>query len=114
MTRRPIPAKLTATFIILLLVSGCARAVAIGSDPGPVYSINVQNTLNEDMIVSYDAGAGPAILGTVTPNRTERFVITTRAGTVITVSAINAAGTRRSGPYTVQLQADAAPQVTLR
>lgn len=94
------------------LILACARAVSVGTDP--VYAVQVRNTLGQDMIVSYNAGSGPAILGTVQANRSERFVITTRNVTTVTITAINQSGTRTSGPYTVQLAPGMTREVVLR
>ena len=112
MSRSRVP-RLLALGILPLLVA-CARPVSIGTDPGPTYAVEVRNALPEDMIVSYDAGGGPAVLGTVRASSSERFVITSRTTTSITISASNAARTRTSGPYRVQLEAGTTPQVTLR
>ena len=97
-----------------LFGAACARAVSVGTDPSPVYAVQVVNTLGEDMIVSYDAGTGPAILGTVRANGQERFVITSRTATSVRITARNTAGTRSAGPYTVELQPGATPEVRLR
>ncbi|MGH7578088.1 MAG: hypothetical protein ACREM1_23580 [Longimicrobiales bacterium] len=106
--------RFASLLIALLTIAGCARAVAVGSDPGPAYDLTVTNSLSEDMIVSYDTGAGPAVLGTVRAGGTERFVIASQTATSITVTARSADGERTAGPYTVQLQAGATPEVTLR
>lgn len=107
-------ARPAVILIALALIAGCARAVTVGSEPGPVYRIQVINSLDHDMIVSYDAGGGPAVLGTVRAGRSEHFVITSRATTSINVTARDAAGSHTVGPYAVQLEAGATPEVTLR
>ena len=104
----------TAALCFLLLAAACTRPVSIGTDPNPAYAVQVINTLPEDMIVSYDAGSGPATLGTVRANGSERFVITSRAVTTVQITARNTAGTRTAGPYTVQLRSGTAPEVRLR
>jgi hypothetical protein len=98
----------------LFLLGGCARAVQVGSPPGATYPIEVQNTLPVEMIVSYDDGSGTRALGTVLPNRLERFIIAAPRSTTITVDATDVQGTRRSGPHTVSLVAGVAQRVTLR
>jgi hypothetical protein len=105
--------RLALTAVCALLLA-CSRAVSIGSEPSPVYAVQVRNSLGQDMIVSYDAGSGPAILGTVRANGSERFVITTRNVTTVRITATNQDRTRTSGPYSVQLQAGTTPEVTLR
>lgn len=100
--------------LIASLTAGCARAVSVGTQPGPVYAVQVRNTLSQDMIVSYDAGSGPAILGTVRANGSERFVIAVRSPGAVTITARDASGSRSAGPYTVQLQSDTTAEVVLR
>lgn len=110
----PDRARIVAILIAFLTIAGCARTVTVGSDPGPAYDLTVTNSLGEDMIVSYDVGTGPAVLGTVRAGGTERFVIASETATSITVTARSGDGERTSGPYTVQLQAGTSPEVTLR
>jgi hypothetical protein len=106
---------LRVSILVLTVVSAaCSRAVSVGTDPAPTYAIQVRNTLGQDMIVSYDAGNGPAILGTVRANGSERFVIASRTPGLITVTATDQNRTRTAGPYSVQLQAGSTPEVTLR
>jgi hypothetical protein len=105
--------QLAALAVITLASAGCARAVAVGSEPRPVYRIEVSNSLAEPMIVSYNDGRGDALLGTVAAGRTEQFVIATRTET-ITVHARNAAGTRTAGPFTVQLSTTSPQPVRIR
>jgi hypothetical protein len=100
--------------IALLITASCTRAVSVGSEPRPVFAIQVRNALNEEMIVSYDDGTGARALGSVLAGGTERFVIASAARTTITVSARNAGGTRTAGPYTIQLAPGSTPLVTLR
>lgn len=98
---------------LLLPATACARAMAVGSEPRPVYRIDVINETAEAMIVSYDEGRGSALLGTVPAGRTDSFVIAART-TAVVVSARNAAGTRVLDPIPVQLSATTAQQVRLR
>jgi hypothetical protein len=104
------------SFFVLLSIAtaGCARAVSVGTEPGPVYAVQVRNTLPRDMIVSYDAGSGPAILGTVRANGSERFVISVRMPGTVSITARDESGTRLSGPYPVQLQSGVTAEVSLR
>ncbi len=95
------------------LVAGCTRNVQVGS-PRPLYSIQVRNTLADEMIVSYDDGAGTRALGTVLPNGIERFLINAPASTTITVTARNTAGTDSVGPFMVRLSTGSTPLVVLQ
>lgn len=105
--------RAAAGLMLVLALAGCARGMAVGSEPRPVHSITVQNDLAEAMIVSYTDARGDAILGTVTAGGSERFIIASPESTV-TVRARNAAGTRTAGPYTVTLTAGTAQLVHLR
>lgn len=108
-----LPRRVVATALLALAFAGCARGMAVGSEPRPVHNITVQNDLTEAMIVSYTDARGDAILGTVAPGSSERFVIASPA-TTITVRARNTAGTRVVGPYTLDLTAGPSQVVRLR
>ena len=110
---RPRARRIAAIFAVLLL-TGCARSVQIGSDPGPAFAVEVRNGLSEDMIVSYDDGGGARTLGTVTAGASERFIIAAPARQNITITGRNNAGTRTAGPYNVQLVSGDTPVVSLR
>jgi hypothetical protein len=112
---RPIPPR-SVILLLLVFLAGCAstRSVQIGSEPGPVYSVDIRNTLSEDMIVSYDDGAGARTLGTVRAGGSERFIIASPARQNVTITARNNAGTQSSGPYQVQLVAGESRAVALR
>lgn len=74
---------LLATLALVAGLAACTRGVDFDPDPGQTYAVNVVNTFPQAMIVSYDDGTGPRLLGTVAANRTERFVVAgTAAGTV--------------------------------
>jgi hypothetical protein len=108
-----VPRRLLVLLVLALATSGC-RPVSVTSDPRPTYSIDVHNDAGQDMIVSYNDGRGDAVLGTVPPNRSERFIIASPSASTITVRATNASGTRSAGPYTVQLVAGVPQSVRLR
>ena len=110
----PRRALLGALAAAIVLATACARPVQIGSGPGPVYAVEIVNSLGQDMIVSYDAGSGLRTLGTVPAGATERFIITAPDRTSVSIQGRNSGGNRTSGPYTVQLSQDATPRVTLR
>jgi hypothetical protein len=98
--------------LILLLLAACARGTAVQSVPGPAYTLEVTNPLHQPMIVSYDDGTGVHLLGTVSANRSERFVITRPASTRITVLATDE---KRTSTVTrsVQLEPGAVARVSL-
>jgi hypothetical protein len=105
-----------AALLVALLTGtgGCARAMSVGSEAGPLYRITVENELAEAMIVSYNDGRGDAILGTVAARGQEHFAIGRPATTTIAVRARNTAGTRSLGPFSIELDASTARIVTLR
>ncbi|CAN5633835.1 hypothetical protein BH23GEM9_BH23GEM9_05860 [soil metagenome] len=103
-----------ALLTLALLLAGCARAMQVGSEPGPVYRLAVQNQFAEPMIVSYADSRGQGLLGTVPAGRTEHFTIANPATLSISVTARNAAGSRSAGPFAVQLVAGEAQTVLLR
>lgn len=103
------------TMALLVAPAACARAVTVGTGPDPLYAVEVLNNHAEDMIVSYDDGTGAAaVLGTVQPGRTERFLISAPARMLVTITARNVAGSVRSGPYEVTLRASESVSVVLR
>jgi hypothetical protein len=108
--RRALLAVVAAAFVL----AACARSVQVGSGPGPVYAVEVVNSLGQDMIVSYDDGGGARTLGTVPAGATERFIITAPARTTVSIQGRTSAGTQTSGPYSVQLSQTEASRVTLR
>jgi hypothetical protein len=116
--RRPTARRLlhsaAAAIIVAATLSGCARAMMVGSDAGPIYRLTVHNEAAEAMIVSYNDGRGDALLGTVPARSTDHFSVGRPATTSITVNARNVAGTRSAGPFSVQLSTAAAQVVTIR
>lgn len=82
---------------VLALAAGltaCTRGVELDSDPGQTYAVNVVNTFPQAMIVSFDDGSGPRLLGTVAANRTERFVVAASSGGTVSIIARDEADTR--------------------
>lgn len=61
--------------LFAVTLTACARSVALDTDPGETYAVNVVNTMPHPMIVSFDDASGQRLLGTVSANGSERFVI---------------------------------------
>jgi uncharacterized lipoprotein YajG len=100
---------------ILLVASGCARGMSVGSStPAETFSISVHNMTSVTMAVTYDDGRGDAMLGTVNAGATERFIIAAPATRTISVRGEAVSGSRRSGPYTVTLVAGTPQSIRLR
>lgn len=106
--------RLLALLVLASTSGACARAIDISTDPASVSAIEVTNQTGTTMIVEYQAGAARATLGAVIHGGTERFIITVPAGTAISVSARNDAGTRTAGPFHVTLRAGETERITLR
>lgn len=99
--RRSVPVALA---IVMLAVTGCARAIDVGSaDAGTSYSVEIRNETGTAMIVRYNDGRGDALLGSVDAGASERFIIASPASTSISVTGTADTGDRRSGPHSVVL-----------
>jgi hypothetical protein len=107
-------ARPMALLLLLLLFAGCARAMEVGSEPGPTYRLAVVNQLPVPMIVSYSEPRGDALLGTVPAGGTEHFVIAGSAAARVDVTARSAYGALSRGPYTVLLTAGQVQTVRLQ
>lgn len=81
------PTRLLLASLLALLTTACARGVAVQSEPGPAYAIQVNNPMSQPMIVSYDDGTGSHLLGTVSAGTQGRFVITRPASENLTITA---------------------------
>lgn len=110
------PRRVTARTAFLgsaaILLAACARNVAVESEPGPTYSIQVVNPMPHPMIVSYDDGSGERLLGTVPADGEEWFTIADPAGRTVTIIAVDRNRThtvRRS----VALETDESARVVL-
>lgn len=111
---RVLSRRAAALLLMGAAVSACARAVNVGNTPGPTYAVEVRNAFDVDMIVSYDDGGGPRVLGTVNANRTERFIIATPARTNIQLSAVDADRNQSFGPVSIELTTGETAQVVLQ
>ncbi len=100
--------------LLLLPLIACHRNVAVGTQPRPVYAVLVTNQTGQEMIVSYDAGSGPHVLGAVPDRSTQRFVIATVSSTVVEISGRSATGARLTGPYRIDLGDGTIHRVTLQ
>lgn len=80
---------------VLVSVAGvaCARGVALDTDPGQTYAVNVVNQMPHAMIVSFDDGSGTRLLGTVGASRSERFVVAGSSAATVTIIARDEADT---------------------
>lgn len=106
------PAGRLALVAFLPLLAACARGVAVESEPGPAYAIQVNNPMPHPMIVSYNDGSGDRLLGTVAARGNARFVITTPANRRISVIATDEQR-RHTVTKTVMLQPGATAEVVL-
>lgn len=75
------------TVLVLASAAGCARSVALDTEPGQTYAVSVVNTMSHPMIVSFDDGSGVRLLGTVSAGATERFVIAGSASQTVSIVA---------------------------
>ena len=100
--------------VFTLALAGCARAVEVRSESNTPYAILVENTLGYDLVVSYDAGSGNRVLGTVRASDSVRFVIAGPGSTTIAVTARNDSRDRQVGPLTVNLVRGQTVPVRLR
>ena len=90
--------------------AACAsrRPVSIGTDV--TYPVEIVNQLSQQMTVFWSDGGEPRMLGTVGASRTERFIVAGSSSASITITARDASGVQRAGPFSVILE----PGVTKR
>jgi hypothetical protein len=103
-----------ALLLLALLSTACARPIVIGSESRAVFSVMVHNDLQEAMIVSYTDPRGEALLGSVPAGGSQRFEIANPPSADISITARNAAGSRRAGPFPVTLIAGTVQAVHIR
>lgn len=70
---------------VALLLSGCARPVAVTSDPGASYAVEVVNRTGVALDVGFHAGGEARSLGTVAAGATERFVVVSPGSSAVTI-----------------------------
>lgn len=73
--------------VCVVALTGCARSVALNTDPGETYAVSVENPMPHSMIVSFDDGSGTRLLGTVEARQTERFVVAGSASQTVSIIA---------------------------
>ncbi|MFW5946911.1 MAG: hypothetical protein ACOCUW_00350 [Gemmatimonadota bacterium] len=78
----------------LAAVSAACAGASMDADLGPRYGVIVINELDEPMIVSVDDGTTTRLLGTVGPDREERFILDGAPSTTITLIASDEADSR--------------------
>jgi hypothetical protein len=111
---RPPMRRAGALLLLALLITACARPIVIGSEPRAAFSVMVHNDLQEAMIVSYTDPRGEALLGSVPAGGSQRFEIANPPSSEITITARNATGSRRAGPFPVTLIAGTVQAVHIR
>lgn len=83
---------LALSTLAVVAVTGCAGA-SMDSELGDRYGLTVVNEMPHAMIVSLDDGSTTRLLGTVGPERDERFVLYGTASRTVTVVARDEADT---------------------
>ncbi|MGH7476059.1 MAG: hypothetical protein ACRELD_07205 [Longimicrobiales bacterium] len=78
-----------ALALALWATPACSRAIAVESEAGPVYTLELTNPNSFDLVASYDDGTGSHLLGTVGAGRTEIFVITRPASRSVQIVAVD-------------------------
>jgi hypothetical protein len=96
---------------VVLAVAAC-RPVAVETEPGPYYVLEVNNANPYPMIVYYDDGTGTHLLGTVSARSRAEFAITRPARQTVRIFARDENDTHRVEDQ-VTLRAEARAQVTL-
>lgn len=95
---------LLGAVLLLITASACTRPIEVGSADGQRnFSIVVRNDSPAAMIVRYNDGRGDALLGSVPPGGTERFIIAAPASMSIAITGTTESGDRQSGPHAVTL-----------
>lgn len=77
---------LAVTAIVALAAPACA-GTSMSSELGDRYAVTVVNEMDQPLVVSLDDGSGSRLLGTVAPDRDERFVLYGMSATTVTLVA---------------------------
>lgn len=78
---------------VVLLLAACGRGVVVESEPGPVFTLSIENPMSHAMDVWYDDGAETQELGRVEPHETREFIIAGPARTAVEIVARDEART---------------------
>jgi hypothetical protein len=100
-------------FVAILGAVACSRNVRIESEPNRGYAVLVHNTMPHAMIVSYNDGSGPRILGTVLGGASDRFMIVSPKKADVVVTATDEARSHNR-EYSVTLVAGQDMDVAIR
>ena len=92
--------KRTMILLVLVALPACSRGVAVESEPGPIYTLVVENPMPHAMDVAYDDGTAERPLGTVPQHASREFVVSAPARQRVEIVARDAART-----HTVRKQA---------
>lgn len=98
--------------LAVVCVAACSRGVAVESEPGPVYTVSVENPMPHPMIVMYDDGVEARDLGSVPAHDTREFVIAAPADRTVDIVAHDQ-GKTHTVTKRVTLQAGSAVHVAL-
>lgn len=106
--------RLLSAALFSLTLAGCAsmRGIEVQSDTAESYAINVYNSRSSTVDVSYEAGSETRVLGSVGPDRTERFVVVSSVPTIRLLAQTSTGAILSS--YTVSLTKSPTPTVTIR
>lgn len=105
--------RLLAVLTLAVLGLAACAGASMDSELGERYAVTVVNQMDQSLIVSLDDGSATRLLGTVAPDRNERFVLYGTTATTVTLIAKDAGDTltiRR----TVTLRPGATVEVQLR
>jgi hypothetical protein len=98
--------------LVLVLLAACSRGVAIESEPGPVYTLSIENPMSHVMDVWYDDGEATRELGRINARQTREFIIAAPAHASIEIVARDE-GRTHAITRRVELVRGGTPQVVL-
>lgn len=104
--------RLLALSAVAALAAAACAGTSMDSELGDRYGLTVANEMPHAMIVSLDDGSSTRLLGTVGPEREERFVLYGTAATTVTVVARDE-GDTHTVRRTVTLRAGESVEVRL-
>lgn len=99
-----------------LVLSSCAsmRKVDIGgNEPARNFFVEVTNARSSTVTVSYAAGSDRIELGSVAPQRMERFIVPAAEGSSVTIMAVTSGGAS-AGNYPVTVSGGTTRKITIR